>query len=124
MYNRTVFCVSRVSFANGFILSLIFSSYLLMLAVMSYSVELLCAAALGYALGHRLFDSKKQSYLKIRSNISVLNNNPCHLEFGDDIVSNSPKMSTRTTSEDKGKSDNTDSMTDYELLPRRSGSFL
>ena len=119
MYNGTVFCVSCVS--NGFI----FSSYLLMLAVMSYSVELLCAAALGYALGHRLFDSKKQSYLKIRSNISVLNNNPCHLEFGDDdIVSNSPKMSTRTTSEDKGKSDNTDSMTDYELLPRRSGSFL
>ena len=99
-----------------------------MLAVMSYSIELLLCAALGYAVGHSLFDPQKQTYLKMKSNIplNVMNNNPCHLEFGDDIGPNVTMIKSRTNSDDSKRID-IDIPTDHEttgLLSRRSGSFL
>lgn len=95
-----------------------------MLAVMSYSIELLLCAALGYALGHSLFDSKKQSYLKVKSSLNVLNSNPCHLDFGDEI---GVKVDNKIKFEENNGAHIQDLGTDHEmmgLLSRRTGTVL
>jgi hypothetical protein len=98
--------------------------YLLMLAVMSYSIELLLCASSGYALGHSIFDDKKQQYLKMKN--QPTDSNPCHLEFGDDLGATVTAMKTKRNNDDHRRNDGCLS-TDQEtvgLLSRRSGPIL